>query len=158
MIKRLSDYSFVIAGAPGLKESDYDLAIKAGVKVEFGLTRELLTKAQAAIITSGTATLEAALLGTRQVVTYKTGLFNYAIAKFVVNVKHISLPNLILGREIVPELIQGDCTADNIVKNLKVVLQDGKQIEGYEEVRIALGNKGASKRIANYIIKDSSSS
>ena len=154
--QRLKEYDFVIAGAPGLKKEDYgDLG---DVELVFGDTRKILAESEMAIVTSGTATLEAALLGTKQLIAYKTSELNYLIAKALVKVKHIGLPNLILGREIVPELIQNDCTSAKIIEQIKVIRQESAQISGYKELREKLGISGASKRIANYIIKDSSSS
>ena len=108
-IKDFPDHEVVVAGAPGLEKSDYTLAEKAGLRVEFGKTRELLQRAEAAVITSGTATLEASLLKVKHVIAYKTSALNFAIAKALVDVDFIGLPNLILGRKAVEELIQGDC-------------------------------------------------
>ena len=149
---------FVIAGAPGRKMSDYSLATREGFKVKFGKTREIVGTSVAAIVTSGTATLEASLLGTKQIIAYKTGTFNYAVAKAVVKVKRIGLPNLISGKDIVPELIQGDCTIENLSLKLKEILDSEAQISEIAELREKLGSTGASERIANYIIRDSSSS
>ena len=152
------ELDFVIAGAPGRKMSDYSLATMAGLKVKFGKTREILGSSVAAIVTSGTATLEASLLGTKQVIAYKTGSFNYALAQAVVKIKRIGLPNLISGKDIVPELIQGDCTVENLSLKLNEILDSESQILEIAELRKMLGNTGASKRIANYIIRDSLSS
>ncbi|MBM71971.1 MAG: lipid-A-disaccharide synthase [Crocinitomicaceae bacterium] len=153
--RQLDGYNFIIAGAPGLTENDYSQASKAGIKVEFGQTREILAKSQAAIITSGTATLEAALLGTKHIIAYKTGAFNYTIARLFINVKHIGLPNLIVGEEVVPELIQGDCNTENIAKHLEQILSKDDQLKSFAHIRKKLGEPGASKRIASYILKDS---
>ncbi|MBI49277.1 MAG: lipid-A-disaccharide synthase [Crocinitomicaceae bacterium] len=152
------ELDFVIAGAPGRKISDYSLATEAGFKVEFGKTREILGTSVAAIVTSGTATLEASLLGTKQVIAYKTGAFNYAVAKAVVKINRIGLPNLISGRDIVPELIQGDCTVKNLSLKLNEILDSETQISEIARLRKMLGKIGASNRIANYIIRNSLSS
>ena len=154
--KRFNDYKFVIAGAPGLNKEDYKIAVDKGIPVEFGSTKNILARSQAAVITSGTATLEAALLGTKHIITYKTGFFNYAIAKSLVKVDYIGLPNLILGKEVVPELIQGNCTSETISNNLKAVLKNNDQLVQFNELKNALGKTGASKRIASYVLKDSS--
>ncbi len=153
--KMFQGYNFIIAGAPGLTIKDYSVTTNSGMKVEFGQTREILAKSQAAIITSGTATLEAALLDTKHLIAYKTGAFNYAIARLLVKVKHIGLPNLIAGEEVVPELIQGNCNQENVAKNLEQILSQDDQLKSFADIRKKLGKSGASKRIASYILKDS---
>ena len=142
----------VIAGAPGAAESLYNKAREAGVKVVFGQTRNLLKSAEFAVITSGTATLEAALLNTPHVLVYKTSALTYAIAKLLVNVKFIGLTNLILNREVVPELIQGRCTSGNISKEIHC-LDTSKQSEAFAELRTSLGHRGASERIARKMLE-----
>ena len=107
-----------------------------GIKLIFGKTRELLAESEVAIITSGTATLEAALLGTKQVIAYKTSSINFLIAKLLVKVKHIGLPNLILGREIIPELIQSDCSANKIETSLIEILNTNQQETELKELRV----------------------
>ena len=142
----------VIAGAPGASKELYKLAKEAGIKVEFGKTRDILKAAQLAVITSGTATLEAALLDTPHILVYKTSWLTYCAAKLVIKVKFIGLTNLILGREVVPELIQTDCTVENIKRELlseKVKAQS----EAFQELRLALGGKGASEKIAGTILE-----
>jgi lipid-A-disaccharide synthase len=151
---RFTDLTPVVAGAPGLDISIYKLAEDNGIQVVFGKTRELLSKSSSAIITSGTATLEAAILNTKHVIAYKTNSFNFAIAKAVVKVDSIGLPNLILDKKFVPELIQGDCTADLIESSLRDALNSELQTEGFKEIRQLLGNSGASKRIAKFVAKD----
>lgn len=150
--KKLQHYTPVIAGAPGLSREDYKLAIKAGIEVAWGNTRMLLAKSELAIITSGTATLEAALLGVKHIIVYKTSAINYAIAKAVVNVKHIGLPNLIAGKQIVPELIQGDCSAESMMKEFEKLENSNSQIEEFNKLREKLGSSGASRRIAAHIL------
>ena len=141
----------VVAGAPGASMELYELAEKAGVRVVFGKTKEVLSSAKLAVITSGTATLEAALLGTPHVLVYKTSALTYAAAKLFVKVKFIGLTNLILGREVVPELIQADCTAANIQRELQSE-KVSAQSEAFKELRLALGGKGASEKIAGTIL------
>ena len=141
----------VVAGAPGASMELYELAEKAGVRVVFGKTKEVLSSAKLAVITSGTATLEAALLGTPHVLVYKTSALTYAAAKLFVKVKFIGLTNLILGREVVPELIQADCTAANIQRELQSE-KVSAQSEAFQELRLALGGKGASEKIAGTIL------
>ena len=150
--KRFPDMEAVIAGAPGAAESLYNRAREAGVKVVFGQTRDLLKSAEFAVITSGTATLEAALLNTPHVLVYKTSALTYAIAKLLVNVKFIGLTNLILNREVVPELIQGRCTSGNISKEIQC-LETSKQSQAFAELRTSLGHRGASERIAHKMLE-----
>lgn len=140
----------VVAGAPGRQPEDYVLAAKAGIQVVFGKTKELLQQTQFAWISSGTATLEAALLNTPHVVVYKTSVLTYEVAKRFVQVRHIGLPNLLASTPCVPELIQAQFTAINLLK----VTQDlnvEDQLHSFNQVRKSLGNGGASRRLAQKI-------
>ena len=150
--KQFPEMEAVIAGAPGAADTLYIKAREAGVNVVFGQTRNLLKTAEFAVITSGTATLEAALLNTPHVLVYKTSSLTYAIAKLLVNVKFIGLTNLILNREVVPELIQGRCTAGNIAKKIQS-LDTSTQRLAFAELRMSLGHTGASERIAQKMLE-----
>lgn len=150
--KLFPEMEAVIAGAPGASDALYKQAQNAGVNVVFGQTRELLKSAEVAVITSGTATLEAALLNTPHVLVYKTSSLTYAVAKLLVHVKFIGLTNLILNREVVPELIQGRCTAGNIAKEIQS-LETSTQREAFAELRVSLGDRGASERIAKKMLE-----
>ena len=150
--KQFPEMEAVIAGAPGAADTLYNQAREAGVNVVFGQTRNLLKTAEFAVITSGTATLEAALLNTPHVLVYKTSALTYAIAKLLVNVKFIGLTNLILNREVVPELIQGRCTAENIAKEIHST-EISTQALAFTELRTALGQTGASERIARKMLE-----
>ena len=150
--KLFPEMEAVIAGAPGASDTLYKQAQNAGVNVVFGQTRELLKSAEVAVITSGTATLEAALLNTPHVLVYKTSSLTYAVAKLLVHVKFIGLTNLILNREVVPELIQGRCTAGNIAKEIQS-LETSTQREAFAELRESLGDRGASERIAEKMLE-----
>lgn len=150
--KLFPEMEAVIAGAPGASDALYKQAQNAGVNVVFGQTRELLKSAEVAVITSGTATLEAALLNTPHVLVYKTSSLTYAVAKLIVHVKFIGLTNLILNREVVPELIQGRCTAGNIAKEIQS-LETSTQREAFAELRVSLGDRGASERIAKKMLE-----
>ncbi len=150
--KQFPEMEAVIAGAPGAADTLYIQAREAGVNVVFGQTRNLLKTAKFAVITSGTATLEAALLNTPHVLVYKTSSLTYAIAKLLVNVKFIGLTNLILNREVVPELIQGRCTAGNIAKEIQS-LDTSTQRLAFAELRMSLGHTGASERIAQKMLE-----
>jgi len=150
--KQFPEMEAVIAGAPGAADTLYNQAREAGVNVVFGQTRNLLKTAEFAVITSGTATLEAALLNTPHVLVYKTSALTYAIAKLLVKVKFIGLTNLILNRDVVPELIQGSCTAENISKEIHSI-ENSTQRRAFAELRTSLGDSGASERIARKILE-----
>ncbi len=119
-------------------------------------TYNLLLNAEAAVVTSGTATLETALFEVPQVVTYKTSKLNYEIGKRLVLVKYISLVNLIADEPVVKELIQDDFTLDKVVKELRLILTDKKykntMLQGYTNVRQRLGNENASANTAQGIM------
>jgi len=155
---RFPDYQFVIAGAPSQAESFY-LTVAGGknVTILFGKTSEILRHADAGLITSGTATLEAAIFEVPQVVCYKGSPISYAIAKRLVKIKFISLVNLILNRAAVTELIQHDLTPDRLEKELTDLLKNAsrrKQIRiDYRELHESLGGKGASDRTAIAMLK-----
>ena len=111
--------------------------------------------ASAAIVTSGTATLETALFYVPEVICYKGNPVSYMIAKKLVKVKYICLVNLIMNKPVVKELIQDDLTPENIKKELDLMLGDHKTqrrfLEDYEELKILLGNAGASDNAANIV-------
>ncbi len=129
-----------------------------GIAVVFNQTYELMKFAKAGIIKSGTSTLESALFKLPQVVCYKGGALSFAIGKRLVNVKYISLVNLIMDRPVVKELIQNDLTAENISRELDLLLHDttyrNQMIKTYEELIRDLGSGGASLRTAQYIVAD----
>ena len=117
-------------------------------------TYDLFAQAEAALVTSGTATLEAALFRVPQVVCYKGGAISYAIAKRIIQVKFISLVNLILDREVVKELIQNEMTAKNLTTELSFILEENgrqKLKNSYDELANMLGNSGAVRRAAKII-------
>ncbi len=157
VVPHFPDLQFVIAGAPSIPSEYYDSILKShahaeGVKVIQNQTYNLLNEARAALVTSGTATLETGLFGVPQIVCYKGNPISYQIAKRLVNVKYISLVNLILDRPLVKELIQADLNTKNLVKELQLIIEDDRQIKaGYAELREKLGHAGASKRTAELI-------
>jgi lipid-A-disaccharide synthase len=147
------DYQFVIAGTTNLPKEAYDNAVHMGIKVVFNQTYALMQHAHAGIIKSGTSTLESALFRLPQVVCYKGGAVSYSIARLVVGnrVKYISLPNLILDKPVVKELIQSDLTASNLKNELKSILAGKKReemLENCDQLIQLLGNSGASKKVA----------
>ena len=151
------DHQFIVAGAPNIELSYYKSILKnKRIKVIENKTYEILSISTAAIVTSGTATLETALFKVPQVVCYKSSYFSYFIAKLIVNIKYISLVNLIMDQQIVKELIQQDCNKDKIRYELEKILdlnnKKSLQIK-YDELTSILGNSGTSKRVALDIIK-----
>ena len=156
------EYQFVIAGAPSLETEFYTPYLK-NTNVHFVSTKtyELLSFAYAALVTSGTATLETALFKVPQVVCYKGDWVSYQIARRIITLDYISLVNLILERELVTELIQGDLSSEKLTKELKNILDGPKrklQFEGYYELEQNLGGKGASEKTANLIFDSISAS
>ena len=127
------------------------------VKFAFGQTYELLQESDLAIVTSGTATLETALFRVPQVVCYRSSFISYSIAKLLVDIKFISLVNLIMNREIVKELIQNNCSVENIQGEIDLILQQRdyreKMISEYDELIAKIGEQGCSEKIAQDLIK-----
>jgi lipid-A-disaccharide synthase len=157
VIPDFPDYQFVVAAAPSISPEFYREIIRdTSAAIVFGQTRELLRNSEAALVTSGTATLETALLGIPEVVCYKGNVFSYLIARQIVHVSFISLVNLIMGREVVKELIQGDLTRGNLVSELKLVLTPSRRAmmeNDYNQLRQALGGAGASQKAAGLIVQ-----
>jgi lipid-A-disaccharide synthase len=153
----LSEYQIVIAGAPSLDETFYEKFIDASMKIVHGKTYELLSASEAAIVTSGTATLETALIGVPEVVCYKGSEISYRIAKRLIKIKYISLVNLIMDDEVVKELIQHECTSQNIRTELMLILKGGikrqEMLNSFENLKKSLGEGGASKKIAQSLLK-----
>lgn len=151
------NYQFVIAGAPSLEKSFYEKYVDENVHFVSNKTYDLLRCSKAALVTSGTATLETALLNIPEVVCYRGSKISYAIAKRLVkHIKYISLVNLIMDKEVVKELIQNELNTQNIVEQLNKIL-DGKEryemLDEYEILRSKLGGKGASDNAADIVLK-----
>ena len=154
-------HNFVICGVNTLGKGFYNEILKdnnySNVKIIFNNTHEVLHHSAAAMVTSGTATLETALIGTPEVVCYKGGKISYEIAKRVIKVKYISLVNLIMDKLVVKELIQDEFNVENLKNELSILLYDDnkrKQIEkDYRILREKLGKSGASERAAKEIIE-----
>jgi lipid-A-disaccharide synthase len=154
-IRNLEGYQVIIAGAPALSASFYSPFLN-GEYIVYNETYTLLSNAKAALVTSGTATLETALFKVPEVVCYKGGKMSYMIARMLIKVPYISLVNLIMNREVVKELIQSECNAKNIRRELERVLQDDgreKLMADYNELQIKLGGSGASERVAQSLLK-----
>ncbi len=156
IIKNFKNYSFYICAAPSQKRSTYLKYIKdkniEKVKIVENQTYEILSKSSAALVTSGTATLETALFKIPQVVCYKSSWISIMIGKFLLrNLKYISLVNLILDKEVVKELIQENLNEKNLTSELKNILEGDHRInmlKSYNELIDKLGNKGASEKTA----------
>jgi lipid-A-disaccharide synthase len=149
-------YQFVIAGAPSQEYSFYEEFItNPNVHFVSNKTYDLLSVSTAAIVTSGTATLEAALFKVPEVVGYKSSWLSYQIGKRLVkHIKYISLVNLIMDKEVVTELIQDDFNAQNLKKELTKILDTFERTKffiSYYELEKALGGKGASSKVAKLI-------
>ncbi len=151
------EYQFVIAGAPSLSREFYEKYVDENVHFVSNKTYDLLRCSKAALVTSGTATLETALLNIPEVVCYKSSTISYEIGKRVVkNIEYISLVNLIMNKEIVKELIQKDLNTENLVSQLNLILGENreKMLNDYAELRKKLGGKGASGNAAELIVNE----
>lgn len=153
------EYQLVIAGAPGISPDFYRTFIAdKQVSIVFGKTYRLLQQASAALVTSGTATLETAILKVPQVVCYKMrgGKIAYNLFKRILKVKFVSLVNLIADREVVKELLVHLFTTENVKKELDKILNDQTErqfiLQGYEDVALRLGTPGAPENAAKKIV------
>lgn len=158
--KHFPDHQFVVAKAPGLDESFYTglLAPYSNVSSVKDKTYELLIQSKAALVTSGTATLETALFGVPEVICYKGGAFSYQIAKRLIKIKFIGLVNLIMNKEVVKELIQDELTVENLRYELNELLNNPakqKQVkEDYARLKGLLSEGGHASANAAGIIYD----
>ncbi len=151
-----TDYQFIIAGISSYSPDFYNKFIKKpNVKIVYDQTYSLLKSSEAAIVTSGTATLETALFNVPQVVCYKAGKISYSIARRLIKVKYISLVNLIMDKLIVKELIQNNFNTYSLKKEIKKILYDRnyrKEItNNYNDMKYKLGGTGASENASNII-------
>lgn len=152
-------YQFVIAGAPGIAPEFYSHYLTDGAKIVFGETYRLLRHSEAALVTSGTATLETALFRVPQVVCYYTaaGKLVSFLRRHILKVKYISLVNLVSGSEVVTELVADGMTVDNIRRELSAIIEGGfrrmQMLSGYDRMIQILGTPGASERAAKLMVK-----
>jgi lipid-A-disaccharide synthase len=155
VVKNFPQAQFVIAGVSNLSTKLYEPAIASGIKVIYDQTYDLLHHANAAIVTSGTATLETALFRVPQVVVYKTSSVSYSIAKRLIKVPFISLVNLIAERKVVTELIQGDFNEKKLSQELNLILANIQHkahiLDGYTEIKEKLGDQSGSDTTAEMI-------
>ena len=147
------EWQFVVAGVSWQPSELYQSFIKgADIKVLTDKTYGLLKYASGAVVCSGTATLETALIGTPEVVCYRMDEFSYRVARAFVKIGFISLVNIIMGREVVRELIQHDMTVENASKELRDIMEEGakhtKMVADYKELQRIVGSEGASDRFA----------
>ena len=156
VVKDFPDYQFVIAGAPGQDYEFYkQFLTNKAVHFISNKTYDLLSFAHAALVTSGTATLETALFKVPEVVCYKGNWISYQIARRIITLKYISLVNLIMDEEVVTELIQSECNSKNIKTELSKILDENYRqnlIEKYHLLEEKLGGEGASEKVAKLIV------
>lgn len=151
--KYYPDYQFLVAGVKTIDKLIYNRILEgSSIKIIYDDTCSLLINSDAALVTSGTATLETAIAGIPQVVCYKTSKVSYLIARLLVKIRFISLVNLIMDKEIVRELIQHQLNERNLVSELNTILPGGWKrkimLDNYSILRKKLSGRGASSRIA----------
>ncbi|MDQ7948975.1 MAG: lipid-A-disaccharide synthase [Pedobacter sp.] len=156
-IDQLKGYQYVVAAAPNFTQAYYMQFIgDRPVELVFAQTYQLLHQAHAALVASGTATLETALFKVPQVVLYRGGAISVAIARMVIKIRFISLVNLIMDRKVVTELIQQDCNPQQIAKELSAIVTGegrAKMLADYDELSTKMGTAGASERAAKLIVE-----
>lgn len=155
--EKFPNWTFLVAGISELDSSIYNEVLGiSNIKIIYDDTYNLLRNSKAAIVTSGTATLETALLGVPQVVVYKTAPISYFLAKRLIKVPFISLVNLVAQKAVVKELIQDDYNLVNLESELKLIVENTnyreKQLIEYKKISQILGTKGASKNAAQLVI------
>jgi lipid-A-disaccharide synthase len=156
---KMQGQKFVIAAVSHLPLSMYTDFIKdtSNISIEVDAMRSVLQKSKAAVVTSGTATLETALMGVPEVVVYKGSPLSYQIAKRLIKVPYISLVNLIANKRLVPELIQKECNAEQVCHSLQDILEPKTYLEiknGYDHIRSMLTSGGGAATAAIDIISD----
>ncbi len=151
------DYHFIIAGVPTIDPKIYEKILSVtNIEIQYNKTYEILDKSFAAIVTSGTATLETALFNVPQVVIYKAGSLTYFIGRFFVKIRFFSLVNIIAGKEVVKELLQHNL-AQEIKKELHALLNNPEyrreMMDEYYKISLSLGESGVSERVASRMIE-----
>ena len=161
-IPKYSGHLFLIAGAPARSMADYEPWLneenRQYVKVLFDETQSVIRHAEAAVVNSGTASLETALFCTPQVVGYITNPITYWIARKIVKIRYISLGNLIIDRLAFKEFIQDDCNADALVTEIRELIEDTERrermLDSYADIRNELGRSGASAAVARAMMEE----
>ena len=159
---RYSGYRFIIAGAPARSMRDYEPWLteenRKYISIMFGQTQSIIRHAEAAVVNSGTASLETVLFNTPQVVGYITNPITYRIARKIVKIRFISLGNLIIDRLGFKEFIQEECNPDALVEEIRELIENQdrrkKMFRDYAEIRDALGGSGASSAVAKAMIEE----
>jgi lipid-A-disaccharide synthase len=159
LARLMPGHQFTVAAVPHLPQSLYDqwLSARPNVACVVGDMKKVLSNSEAAIVTSGTATLETGLLGVPQIVVYKGSPLSYQIARRLIKVKFISLVNLIMGRLVVPELIQTECTAAKMAEQLSLILEPSSSLamrDAYLKLTDLLTSGGGAEAAAMDIISD----
>jgi len=161
-LPQYAGYQFIIGGAPARTRSDYEPWMteenRKYIHILFGETQSVIRHAEAAVVNSGTASLETVLFNTPQVVGYIGNPLTYQIAKRIVKLKYISLGNLIIDRGAFKEFIQDDCNPDMILKEVRSLLEDqdyrSEMLSDYADIRNALGGSGASAAVAKAMLDE----
>ena len=159
---RYSGYRFIIAGAPARSMRDYEPWLteenRKYISIMFGQTQSIIRHAEAAVVNSGTASLETVLFNTPQVVGYITNPITYRIARKIVKIRFISLGNLIIDRLGFKEFIQEECNPEALVEEIRELIENQdrrkKMFRDYAEIRDALGGSGASSAVAKAMIEE----
>ena len=159
-LPQYAGYRFIIAGAPARTMKDYEQWLnednKEYLTVLFGETQSIIRHAEAAVVNSGTASLETVLFNTPQVVGYITNPITYGLARKIVKIRYISLGNLIVDRLAFKEFIQDDCNPDMLVTEIRALIEDKeyreRMLSDYADIRQALGGSGASAAVARSMI------
>jgi len=159
LAERFPGYQFVVAGVHWLDRALYERYMAgSGIRYVCDQTYETLAAAEAAVVTSGTATLETALLGIPEVVVYRTLWFQVKLRPYVLNVPWVSLVNLNLRREAVAEIIQSDLSVDRAERELRSILRGGakraEMLADFAELRAVIGGPGASERFARRMVEE----
>lgn len=157
VIEHFPQYQFIVAGAPAIDEKVFrENGLPLSIPILFNQTYTILKEAKAAIVTSGTATLETALLNTPQMICYKGNPISYEIVKRLIKVPYVSLVNLILQKDLVKEFLQYDLTVKNLEAELNKILTDSAYqeniLKGYKELQEIVGTGGASAKAADIVI------
>ena len=155
------DYQFCIPLAPNTDERKYSLYLEAlrqeGVIINKGEPVRVLAASDMAVVASGTATLQTAFLEVPMVVVYKLSPLTYLLGKLIINVKHISLVNILSGREVVTELLQERANPEDIIKELKKIIFDTnyreEMLNHYRLIKEPFSGKRASKRVAEIVME-----
>jgi lipid-A-disaccharide synthase len=158
---KFADYQFCIPLALNTEEERYNLYLqllrKEGVNIKKGESVRVLAASDTAVVASGTATLQTALLGVPMVVVYKLSPFTFFLGKLIVDVKHISIVNILAGREVIKELLQKKANPENIIKELKKIILDKKyreeMLQAYRSIKKPFLEKRPSERVAEIVIE-----